>query len=264
MKEEHMKKKLITLALISLIIVIAGGIYISCNSTKEVPSKITFKSGDGIKVSADLYMPHSKEAPFIVLCHRAGWSRGEYIEIAPWLNELGYNCMAIDQRAGGKINMVNNETLMEAAMQGKDTGYPDAEQDIVAAAEYAKKKFAKNKLILMGSSYSSSLVLIIAANNPGLTDGVISFSPGEYFRDYGMPGDYVIGHAARLAVPVFISAASSELFGAQQLFDAVPGGNKQLFVPKNGGRHGAESLWKSNPLHEEYRKALKEFLAAQF
>lgn len=259
-----MKKHLITLVIISLAIVISGGMSMSCNTTKEVPTKITFKSLDGIKVSADLYMPHPKEAPFIVLCHRAGWSRGEYREIAPWLNSLGYNCLAIDQRAGGKINMVDNETLMEAAMKGKDTGYPDAEQDIVAAVEYAKNKFAKNKLVLMGSSYSSSLVLIIAAKNPGLTDGIISFSPGEYFRDYGMPGDYVLGHAARLTVPVFISASSSELFGAKQIFDAVPVTGKQLFVPANGGRHGAESLWESNPLHTEYRQALEEFLAAQF
>lgn len=236
----------------------------SCNTTKEVPSKITFKSGDGLKVSADLYMPHEKEAPFIVLCHRAGWSRGEYNEIAPWLNGLGYNCMAIDQRAGGKINMVVNETLQEAAMQGKDTGYPDAIPDIVAAVTYAKKKFAKNKLILMGSSYSSSLAIIITANNPDLIDGVVSFSPGEYFREYGMPADHVKSHAARLTVPIFISAGSSELFGAQQLFDAVPGENKQLFVPKKSGRHGAESLWESNPIHMEYRKALQEFLVARF
>ncbi len=33
-------------------------------------------------------------------------------------------------------------------------------------------------------------------------------------------------------VPVFISAGSSE-----------------LFVPQKGGRHGAESLWESNPIH---------------
>jgi len=246
-----------------LVLVILGGMYMSCTTEKEVPTKITFKSGDGITVSADLYMPHKKEALFLVLCHRSGWSRGEYKEIAPWLNSLGYNCLAIDQRAGGKINMVDNETLMEAAKNGKDTGYPDAEQDIVAAIEYAKKKYARGKIILMGSSYSSSLAIIIAAKKPDLVDGVVSFSPGEYFREYGLPGDHVRNHAAKVSVPVFISAMSSERFGAQQLFDAVPGGNKQLFVPENGGRHGAESLWESNPLHEEYRRALQDFLAKQ-
>lgn len=236
----------------------------SSNTLKEVPSKITFKSGDGIMVTADLYMPHPGEAPFIVLCHRAGWSRGEYIEIAPWLNGLGYNCMAIDQRAGGKINRIENETLQEAAKQGKDTGYPDAIQDIVAAVEYAGKKFAKKNLILMGSSYSASLALIIAAKNPDLIDGVISFSPGEYFRDYGLGDDYATKHASRLAVPVFISANSSELFGATQLFDAMSVQSKKLFIPQNGGRHGAESLWKSNPLHGKYRQALQGFLETYF
>ena len=219
---------------------------------------------DGIKVSADLYMPHPKEAAFIVLCHRAGWSRGEYVEIAPWLNDLGFNCLAIDQRAGGKINMIDNETLLEAAKQGKDTGYPDAEQDIIAAVEYVKKKFAKGELILMGSSYSSSLAIVIGANKPDLVDGVISFSPGEYFRDYGLGGDYVTKHAARLTAPVFISASSTELHGARQFFNTIPGTDKQLYVPESGGRHGAESLWKSNTLHEEYRQALQEFLTTYF
>lgn len=236
----------------------------SCAPSGKNPSTISFKSKDGIKITADIYMAHPKQAPLIVLCHRSGWSRGEYLEIAPWLNSLGFNCLAIDQRAGGKINMVTNETLIEAAKKGRDTGYPDAEQDIIAALEYAKKHYAKGRCILWGSSYSASLSFVIAASNPGLTDGIVTFSPGEYFSEYGKPADYVQSHAASLKVPVFIAAMSTELFGAKQLFDAVPAETKRLFVPENGGRHGSESLWKANTLHEQYRSAVEEFLRDHF
>jgi len=77
---------------------------------KNTFQKVTFPSTDGLMLTADLYMPHPKTAPFIVLFHQARWSRGEYREIAPKLNEMGFNCLAMDQRSGGEVNDVKNES----------------------------------------------------------------------------------------------------------------------------------------------------------
>ena len=71
---------------------------------------IQFNSGDGIRVTADVYMTESADAPFILLFHQAGYSRGEYREIAPRLNAMGYNCMAVDQRSGKEVVGVQNLT----------------------------------------------------------------------------------------------------------------------------------------------------------
>jgi len=38
------------------------------------------------------------------------YSRGEYIDTAIKLNELGYSVMAIDQRSGNSANGILNET----------------------------------------------------------------------------------------------------------------------------------------------------------
>ena len=66
---------------------------------------IRFPSEDGLMVTADLYIEkNEKDAPFIILYHQAGWSRGEYAQIAPRLNALGFNCLAVDLRSGGKVN----------------------------------------------------------------------------------------------------------------------------------------------------------------
>lgn len=71
---------------------------------------IAIQSGDSLEITADLNLIHEKSAPFVVLFHQTGWSRGEYREIAPKLNELGFNTLAVDQRSGGKVNDVRNET----------------------------------------------------------------------------------------------------------------------------------------------------------
>jgi dienelactone hydrolase len=63
--------------------------------------KVSFHAEDGLKITADLYLIDFSE-PFILLFHQAESSRGEYNDIAPRLNKLGYNCLAVDLRSGQK------------------------------------------------------------------------------------------------------------------------------------------------------------------
>lgn len=117
---------------------------------------LTFPSKDGITITADLYSPNPDISPFIILFHQAGWSRGEYLEIAPKLNAMGFNCMAIDQRSGNEVNGIKNQTKIEADKLNKPTEYMDAMPDLEAAIEYVSNKYSESKLIIWGSSYSSS------------------------------------------------------------------------------------------------------------
>ncbi len=94
---------------------------------------INFKASDGVNVTADLYMPHETSAPFIILYHQAGYSRGEYLSIAPQLNAMGFNCMAVDQRSGDKVNGIINETHKGAVAANLPTEYLDAIPDMEAA-----------------------------------------------------------------------------------------------------------------------------------
>jgi len=115
---------------------------------KDPYEKITFNSTDGLTITADLYSPHKKlSTPFIILCHQARSSRGEYREIAPRLNELGFNCMAIDQRSGDSLKGIENETAANAKKAQKTKNHVDAEQDIIAAIRYAKNHLSQGKLI---------------------------------------------------------------------------------------------------------------------
>ena len=212
--------------------------------TTQAFKSLEFGSEDGLKISADLYSNVKGEnVPFIVLCHQAGWSRGEYREIGPKLNKLGFNCMAIDQRSGGAVNEVKNETLARAKKGDKETNFTDAEQDMLAALKFARKENPKSKIILWGSSYSSALALRIAGEQPELVDGVLAFAPGEYFERFGKPKDWITSSAKKIMVPAFITSAKDEAPKWEAIYEAIPGDSKAKFIPETAGNHGSRALW---------------------
>ena len=248
------------------VVILLASFFGSCASAVQAQEStayktLTFDSKDGLKVTADLYAPHEDAAtPFIVLCHQAGWSRGEYREIAPKLNKMGFNCLAIDQRSGGKINNVLNETNTAAKKKRLATEYVDAQQDIVAALNFVKKDKASGQVILWGSSYSAALALVISGENPELVDGVLSFAPGEYFARSGKSKTWVAQSAAKIADPVFITSAKNEAKNWKAIFDAIEVKTKQKFLPKTKGNHGSRALWSEFDDHGDYWESVSGFL----
>jgi len=222
---------------------------------------ITFPSRDGVPVTADVYMKHPATAPFIILFHRAQWSRGEYREIASQLNKLGYNCMAVDLRSGGPTEGVDNETAKRAEKDGKGTTYIDTLPDMESATAYARKHYTRGKLAIWGSSYSASLVLKLAGDDAHYADAVLAFAPGEYFEKSGKPATWVAASARNIKIPVFITSAANEKNAWQGIFEAIPSGQKQSYLPDAGGQHGSRALWSRYPESAGYWTAVEKFLA---
>lgn len=221
--------------------------------TSQPVQKITFPASDALTVTADLYFVNDT-LPYMLLCHQAGYSRGEYLETAKKLCLLGYNCIAVDQRSGKEVNGVKNETAALAASKKKFTAYLDAEKDILAAIDYAYNKSGK-KVILVGSSYSASLALKIAAVNKKVK-AVMAFSPGEYFGGKLKIKDAI----ANLSIPVFITSSKEEAGDVTILISDVKSKIRQQFIPISKGRHGSSCLWKDNPGYHEYWFAIMMFM----
>lgn len=222
---------------------------------KNIPEKITFPSLDGLTITANLYHLNDS-APVIVLCHQANFCKAEYAGIAKTLMEKGFNCLAIDQRSGRGLVEEFNETWLEAVKQKKPTDFLDAEQDIVAAVNFAAKKYGK-KIILWGSSYSSTLDLFIAMANDNIK-AVISFSPGDYFiKEKGS----LTKMLATFSKPMFVTSSKEE---AKELTAMVSGmkmnESQTQFIPEAAGFHGSRALWKTSENNEEYWKAIETFL----
>lgn len=212
---------------------------------------IKFNSSDGVSVSADIYLIDS-ELPLVLLFHQAGYSRGEYKEIAPRLNEMGFSCIAVDLRSGNTINGVKNRTATSAKKMNLGTKYLDAEPDMLAAIDYAVINHTPG-VILVGSSYSAALVLKTGRGHKNVV-GVAAFSPGEYF-----PQDLNLRQTIKgFKRPHFVTSSKSESEDLEVLVNLnyAP----VHFIPTMEGKHGAKALWENNENHEEYWTALSKWL----
>ena len=211
---------------------------------------VSFQASDGVTVTADVSRGTTNTV--IVLFHMAGASRGEYSQIAPVLNSLGYTTLAVDQRSGRSFGGVKNETA--ARVSGK-SAFLEAVPDLKAAVSYARQSLGATRVGVVGSSYSASLVLVLAGQDRGFADAVMSFSPGEYFPDRSL----VRTAAAGITVPVFITAARNEAGQWKPIVDVI-GGRATGFVPNGSGKHGATALL--TDARDEYWAALQGFLQA--
>ena len=194
---------------------------------------VFFYTHDSTRVRADLYLADYR-LPFIVLCHQQGSDRTEFIEIAPRLLNVNYNCLAIDLRPG--------------------TGFSSAD-DIKAAIAYTKKFSGSQRVILMVTSFSASLCFFIAAE---ITDikAVIALDPGEYFQ----PGKSVGDIARQIKQPIFVSSTLKEFPYVANIFSGIPESRLTLFSPQKGpGIRGTAAFSNSNPNSSEYWFALMMF-----
>ncbi|QDU66462.1 alpha/beta hydrolase [Engelhardtia mirabilis] len=231
---------------------------------------VTFQSGDGLEITADLYVgevssPQERsQRPFIVLFHQAGWSRGEYREIAPQLVLLGFDCLAVDQRSGGAVNDVVNATNARAVAAELPTRFTDAEQDMVAALAAVRRHLANGRtLVAWGSSYSSALVLRLAADHPELVDAWVAFAPGDYFEREGKPKDWIASAALRVTQPGFLTSARRERGNWEEIWDnlpSTPNEGRWYFLPETEGNHGSRALWARFEDSGAYWAALEPFL----
>lgn len=217
--------------------------------------QVQFPSIDSLMISANYYET-DPNAPVIVLCHQARYNKFEYAGIAPRLNKMGFNCLAIDQRSGGPISIHQNETMLRAIEQGKEYDYLNAEQDMVAAVNWAYEK-SKRPVILWGSSYSSTLALYVAMANEKV-GAVISFSPGNYFSE-------VKGNLKEMLPnyknPFFITSTKYENIHIKQFMSNVILKDRQVvFVPTTEGYHGSQALWAGQPEGDQYWTAITQFL----
>ena len=218
---------------------------------------VILRGFDGLNIKADVYEADATDAPVILLFHQARYSRGEYLTIAPRLNQLGFTCIAIDQRSGDAVKGVKNDTYAQAIELGLGTHYIDAYPDLQIALKHVKDIYKPKKLIVWGSSYSAALVLVLAKEYAADIAGLVAFSPGAYFS---YEKKSMVEYAQQLTCPVFMTSSREEAPSVQELFDAIKGDNKTFFIPEEPGEHGSKALWANNKGNEKYWEAIEGFL----
>jgi pimeloyl-ACP methyl ester carboxylesterase len=177
---------------------------------------------------------------------------------------MGYNCLAVDLRSGNKIRGVENLTALRARELGKRVRFSDAMQDVITALNFVKHKYNPPKLLVLGSSYSAGLALKAAGDYPGLVDGALAFSPGEYFVKDGKPYNWVTASAAKITVPVLIASARAETIRWASIYEAIDTDSKLSYTPADNGEHGARCLWERYEDSQGYWAVMDTFLKGYF
>jgi dienelactone hydrolase len=197
-------------------------------------TEVSFPATDGVTLFADIY-PHSgaQARGMILLFHQASGNSAEYAAIAPHLAELGFDALAVDQRAGGNLFGGNNRTV---AAIGHSATYDAAYPDLEGALAYATA--SGGKAIIWGSSYSSALTLVLAARNPDKVMAALAFSPDEYLATM-----HVATEVPAIAMPVFLTAngTDAEMAAVEAIVVRIPPGLASVYDPQ-AGKHGSSTL----------------------
>jgi pimeloyl-ACP methyl ester carboxylesterase len=187
---------------------------------------VFFFAADSNCIHADLYRKDPSN-PYIILCPQEGSGPDEYLDIAPRLMNLNYNCIAISMRQKGKPL--------------------DAIMDIQAAIRFLKP-LSNKPVILWGSSVSASLCLITSIDNPRVK-AVIALNPGEYL----LPWKSIKKEASLIKIPVMIFSTTNEWPYIQDMVSAIPTSELTLFKPDhNTSIRGARAFTALNPANSEY------------
>ncbi|MDT0552621.1 alpha/beta hydrolase [Urechidicola vernalis] len=227
---------------------------IQLNAKTNIEKKtIEFPSKDGLKITADFYEVENAKG-MILLCHQAGYSRGEYLDTAKKINALGYSCLAIDQRSGNEVNGIENETAKRANEKGLATNYIDAKKDVEAAIDFLYSRNNNRPILIVGSSYSASLVLLVGNDNDKVK-AIAAFSPGEYLK-----GINVTESITSMSKPTFVTSSRSETPKVEKLIQGINQQYVSHHKPIESGIHGSRGLWESTPGQDGYWKSFKSFL----
>lgn len=217
---------------------------------------VTLQASDGDAVYGTLSRSGQdasarKADTILLLFHQAGASRHEYDPLVPVLTKMGYDTLAIDQRSGDGLFGGRNETVSK---RGGSADYLDALPDLEGALAWAKAHHYK-RIAVVGSSYSASLAILLAARHPQDVAAVASFSPGEYFDDK----DVVKRAAATIKVPFYVTTRPEEEDKVTDVLREFHGKNLTHYHQATGV-HGASTLVQSRD-PQGYAANLRSFTA---
>jgi YVTN family beta-propeller protein len=201
---------------------------------------LRFPAADGTLLFADLHRTTLPEPQgLILLFHQGGGSgRAEFRNIIPRLLEGGWDAMAVDLREGGdRFDGLNRtvQAIDEIWTGGYCAVYPDLETSLDVARERAR-----GRIVVVGSSYSGTLSLQLAARRTEQLAGVAAFSPasGGPLADC-LAREYTAG----VDLPILVVRPGSEagMPSVQEDLAAFEAQGHQTWIA-DPGTHGASTL----------------------
>ena len=222
---------------------------------------VTTTTSDGVTLYGETWFADlDYTAPLVLLFHQGGGNaRGEYPEIAAWLNDNGFRAVAWDFRSGGDRFDSRNRTV-DGIDESVPTGFCDGFPDFEAAVDYVLDSELAETVVAWGSSYSGALVFQLAAARPDEVTSVIVFSPASGGPMQDCKASHWLGDV-KAATIVFTPASEMEYAHVADQKDMFAATGAETHVVENGV-HGSSMLVDERTGHDmsELRGEVLEWL----
>ncbi|MFO0838233.1 MAG: alpha/beta fold hydrolase [Phycisphaerae bacterium] len=227
------------------------GLALAASALADEPKVVSFKTSDGVQISADYFEPRdsSTPAPMAILLHMNRADRKTWRPLIGPLHDAGFAILAIDLRGHGKSGDDKHRKQVET----RDTAlYEDMQNDVRAAYDFlaAQKGVDRARYALVGASVGCSVALEAAAKDRSL-DAVVCMTPG---MDYlGLKSADQMGSLT--GRKVLMLATADEREAAEKLAKGNSGVSTKIF---EGKAHGTAMFGKISGVEEQIARFLKD------
>ncbi len=224
--------------------VVAAGLRVvgvlACVAMASPPSRpdaasqaVTFRTEDGVTISAELRVPPARPAPAVILVHMLTRTRADWAAAADRLTDAGLVTLAIDLRGHGASGV--------AAVPPSDPEDMSASVlDVTAARQFlaGRPDICSGRFGIAGAQVGANLAILVAAADRTVAS-IALLSPGMEYRRL-RPDAAMKKFNER---PALILASAEDAYAARSARElATLGSGTRDFRVLNGAGHGTMML----------------------
>jgi alpha-beta hydrolase superfamily lysophospholipase len=155
-----------------LLVAAAAGcaLLLSLSEPLSASQRVTFRTDDGVTLSATWYEPSMRPAPAVILVHMLQKSRRDWDQVASVMASEGIGALAIDLRGHGES-------------QGSAQDFAGMVQDVRAARRFlaTRPEVVPSRIGIAGASIGATLAAQAAADDAGIASLAL-LSPSIDYR----------------------------------------------------------------------------------
>ena len=212
--------------------------------------RVSFRTDDGVTISAAWYEPSFRPGPAVVLVHMLGRSRRDWDSFASRLAGAGIGALAIDLRGHG------DSTYGGGAADG--SGYASMVKDVAAARRYlgTRSDVRPSQIGILGASIGANLAVLHAAADPGVASLAL-LSPSLDYR--GLRIEAAVRKYGNR--PMLLVSSDDDPYAQRSSVELAKTGGIREHLPLVAAGHGTHMLSRSyelpQALVEWFRRTLQ-------
>ena len=223
----------------TLLFALAAALLVAVCVTLDARSqRVSFRTADGVTISATWFEPSFRPAPAVILVHMLGRSRRDWDDAASRLASAGIGALALDLRGHG-------ESSWGRGTEGS-ADHSVLVRDIEAARRYlgSRSDVQHSRIGLAGASIGANLVALQGAADAGIVS-VALLSPSLDYRGLRIEAA-VRKYGSR---PMLLVVSDEDAYARRSAEDLKKaGGGIRELLTLSGAGHGTNMLGRAPEL----------------